>query len=468
MTRTAPHRLLISLVTLGDPNTLTGGYLYHRRLAELASRHGARLVFASFPAWPFPFPLLYGPRMPRVLSVQRADVVVLDSIAAAFLASSMAAVRVPVVAMAHQPPGGIDYGPVRRHAQAVLDRAAYRRVERLLVASQLLAEQFGTQGFGGKLLVVPPGRDVASAAGAQEHDLRAGARAALLCVGNWVARKGILQALDAVARLPAGLARLHLVGDDRPDPGYAARVRRRLAGGDLADRVEYHGRLGREEIAAMYRDADVFILPSVREPYGTVYGEAMAAGLPVVGWRAGNLPYLAGHGREGLLVEPGDMGGLALALRTLAEDDGLRTRLGMAARRRAATFPTWEQTAERFFTAVREAAGRRAERPLPAERDRGPAPLHHDQQGRPAPAAALLRLDPADRWHEHRRAGQLPRSPRPRLHAPGLRAPAAGTRRPCALDHRPPHVPAPQGVWRQPAPGPAGRAAPARLTPRGS
>ncbi|MBV9207667.1 MAG: glycosyltransferase family 4 protein [Actinobacteria bacterium] len=357
MTRTAPHRLSISLVTLGDPDTLTGGYLYHRRLAELAPRHGARVVFASFPAWPFPFPVLYAPRMARVLSAQRPDVVVLDSIAAAFLTPGMGGVRAPLVAMAHQPPGGIDHGPVRRNAQAVLDRAAYRRAGRVLVASQLLADQFGAQGFAGKLLVVPPGRDVAPAARGPERDLRAGARAALLCVGNWVARKGILQVLDAVAALPAGLARLHLVGDDRPDPGYAARVRRRLASGGLAGRVECHGRLGRQEVAALYRDADVFVLASIREPYGTVYGEAMAAGLPVVGWRAGNLPYLAGHGQEGLLIEPGDVAGLASALRTLAEDEELRTRLGASARRRAAAFPTWEQTAEQFFAAVREAAG---------------------------------------------------------------------------------------------------------------
>jgi glycosyltransferase involved in cell wall biosynthesis len=356
MTRTSPHRLLISLVTLGDPNTLTGGYLYHRRLAELAPRHGARMVFASFPAWLFPFPLVYGPRMLRVLSAQRADVVVLDSIAAAFLAPWMTAIRAPAVAMLHQPPGGIDHGPVRQHAQAVLDRAAYRRVERLLVASELLASQCGARGFGGKVQVIPPGRDVAPAPVGRERDLRTGARAALLCVGNWVPRKGILQALDAIARLPAGLARLHLVGDDRTDPGYAARVRRRLARGDVAGRVECHGRLGREEVAAMYRDADVFVLPSVREPYGTVYGEAMAAGLPVVGWRAGNLPYLAGHEREGLLVDPGDVAGLASALRRLAEDGELRRRLGAAARHRAATFPTWDQAAERFFAAVREAA----------------------------------------------------------------------------------------------------------------
>jgi glycosyltransferase involved in cell wall biosynthesis len=374
MTRTASHRLSVSLITLGDPNTLTGGYLYHRRLAELAPRHGARLVFASFPARAFPFPVLDGPRMLRVLSAQRPDVVVLDSIAAAFLAPCLGAVRAPVVAMAHQPPGGIDHGPLRRHAQAVLDRVSYRRVECVLVASQLLAEQFGAQGLARELVVVPPGRDVD---GGLEPDLcgggslrrggslRGGARIALLCVGNWVARKGILQVLEAVAGLPAGLVRLHLVGDDRADLGYAARVRRRLARADLAPQVEWHGRLERGEVAALYRDADVFVLPSVREPYGTVYGEAMAAGLPVVGWRAGNLPYLASHGREGLLVEPGDLAGLASALRRLAEDGDLRRRLGAAARRRAATFPTWEQTAERFFAAIREAtvaAASRADR----------------------------------------------------------------------------------------------------------
>lgn len=356
MMRTVPRRLSVSLVTLGDPNTLTGGYLFHRRLAELAPRYGAQMAFVSLPAWPFPFPLLHAPRILRALSGQQADVVVLDSIVVAFLAPWLAAVSEPMVAMVHQPPGGIDHGRARRQAQGIMDRAAYRRVKRVLVASQLLADEFRAQGFADKLAVVPPGRDVASAAGEPELDLRAGARAALLCVGNWVPRKGILQVLDAVAKLPAGLVRLHLAGDERSDPRYAAQVHRRMACVDLARRVECHGRLSRQEVAALYRDADVFVLPSLREPYGTVYGEAMAAGLPVVGWRAGNLPHLADHGREGLLVEPGNVAGLTTALRSLAEDEELRTRLGAAARRKAGAFPTWEQTAERFFSAVRAAA----------------------------------------------------------------------------------------------------------------
>jgi glycosyltransferase involved in cell wall biosynthesis len=91
------------------------------------------------------------------------------------------------------------------------------------------------------------------------------------------------------------------------------------------------------------------VLPSTREPYGTVYGEAMAAGLPVVGWRAGNLPYLADNGHQGLLVTTGDVAALAHALNLLADDEALRRRLGAAAEIRARSRPTWADSAALFF-----------------------------------------------------------------------------------------------------------------------
>ena len=121
-----------------------------------------------------------------------------------------------------------------------------------------------------------------------------------------------------------------------------------------------HGTKSIEEVAAFYSAADVFVLPSLKEPYGTVYGEAMAFGLPVVGWRAGNLPFLAEHEREGLLVTPGDIAGLTAALQRLAEQPDLRTRLGEAARRRALERPTWDEVTRLFFDHVRAVAHGRA------------------------------------------------------------------------------------------------------------
>src|SRR5919199_2233754 len=353
MTRT----LVVALLTLGDPGRLTGGYLYHRRMAEAAPRYDARIVFVSFPERPFPLAARDAPAVLRHAHSLGAQALVLDSIAAAFLGPWLLARRpeLPLIGMLHQPPGGIDHGPLRTAMQDFLDRLAYRRARRLLVASDSLAEQIIAEGVPRpRVRVVPPGRDVAVPA-APAGDLRHRRRAAVLCVGNWVARKGLHSLLDAFARLPAEAATLHLVGDDRADARYAARLRARLRQPDLAGRVIVHGPLPRENMAALYDAADIFVLPSVKEPYGTVYGEAMAAGLPVVGWRAGNLPYLMEDGREGLLCDPGDVEGLARALARLVDDEPLRRQLGEAARRRGRGLPPGEEAAALFFAAIRDA-----------------------------------------------------------------------------------------------------------------
>src|ERR1700693_1029336 len=95
-----------ALLTLGDPGRLTGGYLYHRRLAELAPRHHARLDFVSFPDRPFPLALLDAPSAMRQVRKTSADVIVLDSIAAAFCGPwfALQPPPLPVVGMLHQPP----------------------------------------------------------------------------------------------------------------------------------------------------------------------------------------------------------------------------------------------------------------------------------------------------------------------------------------------------------------------------
>jgi glycosyltransferase involved in cell wall biosynthesis len=355
--------LTVSLVTLGDPGRLTGGYRYHRRMAELAPSCGAAVRFVSFPERPFPLPALAGR---AVLRQARGDVVVLDSIAAAFLGPWLPRrPPVPLVGSLHQPPGGIDHGPPRRGVQAALDRMAYRRARLLLVASAALGEELAAAGYRReRLRVVPPGRDLPAGAVGRRGDLRRGRRAGLLCVANWLRPKGVLELLEATAQLPDGLATLHLAGDDRADRRYGARVRARLARPDLAGRVVVHGPLPAERVATLYQQADVFVLPSLRETYGTVWGEAMAAGLPVVGWRAGNLPHLATDGRDGLLARPGDVAALRDALARLAGDERLRRDMGTAAARRAAGRPTWAQSAALFFSALREAA---------AGHDTGPA-----------------------------------------------------------------------------------------------
>jgi glycosyltransferase involved in cell wall biosynthesis len=354
-----PHVLSVALLTVGDPAAMTGGHLYNRRVAERAAAHAARVWFVCFPQRRFPLPALSGRAVLRAAARHRPDILLLDSLAAAYLGpwpAAPAAGRPPLVGLLHQPPGGIDHAAVRRSLQAMLDRRAYRNAARLLVASDDLGATMRRAGVPARLLrVVPPGRDPAADAvtATTTIDLRAGRRAAVLSVGNWIARKGLLDLLEAVAQLPPDAVTLHLVGDGEAEPAYGARVQARIAAPDLADRVVVHGPRPAAEVVALYRAADVFALASLREPYGTVYGEAMAAGLPVIGWAAGNLPHLARHGVEGMAVPPGDRPALATALRSLALDESLRRRMGSAAARRAATFPTWDETAALLFAELR-------------------------------------------------------------------------------------------------------------------
>ncbi|MBO0708422.1 MAG: glycosyltransferase family 4 protein [Candidatus Dormibacteraeota bacterium] len=353
MTRTLP----LLLVTLGDPTRLSGGYLYHLRLAGAAAQHGFAIRFAGLATGSGPRAVAEVRRM--VLGgEEEVSAVLLDSIAAARCRLCDAVPRRrPLVAIVHQPPGGMDSGPLRRVVRRRLDLSAYERARRIVAASESLRQQLILAGVGpDRITVVPPGCDPSpgTPAGGGSMDLRGTRGAAILCVSNWQRRKDILSLLDAFAMLPSGAATLHLAGDETAEPGYARRVLRRLGAPDLAGRVVRHGRLTSAEVAELYSAADVFALPSLVEPYGTVYAEAMAAGLPCVGWEAGNLPNLATPGRECLTASPGDVSGLGSALATLCLDEVERRRLGEAARRRAAGFPTWDATARSFFSTVRQ------------------------------------------------------------------------------------------------------------------
>jgi DNA invertase Pin-like site-specific DNA recombinase len=91
--------MLVSLLTLGCPEQLSGGYLHHCRLAELAGDHDAEVEFVPVRLWPDPFTLAHG------------DVLLVDSIAAWLVApwaQRAANRRRPLAAILHQTPGGID------------------------------------------------------------------------------------------------------------------------------------------------------------------------------------------------------------------------------------------------------------------------------------------------------------------------------------------------------------------------
>ena len=100
------------------------------------------------------------------------------------------------------------------------------------------------------------------------------------------------------------------------------------------------------ELARLYGEAEVAVVPSLYEGFSLPAIEAMSCGVAVVATTGGALPEVVGRdGETGLLVPPDDPGALAAAIGRLLDDPALRARLGAAGRRRVVSTFTWQVTA---------------------------------------------------------------------------------------------------------------------------
>ena len=115
----------------------------------------------------------------------------------------------------------------------------------------------------------------------------------------------------------------------------------------------FAGFLGGEELARAYASSDIFFFPSESETFGNVTLEAMASGLPAVNAIASGSNSLVEEGVTGHLVSAKDEAGFAARLEALAKDEGLRQRMGEAARARALTF-SWEAILSGLLASYRE------------------------------------------------------------------------------------------------------------------
>jgi glycosyltransferase involved in cell wall biosynthesis len=307
-------------VTAGDPKRRTGGNIYAQHMLAALRRDGIGVRMLVLTA-----------RNASALREQDARVAIVDTIAASLAARRLAALRTR---------------GTRIVALALMSRGAHtlaRRADRVLAASATLASELTSSGTPRALVSVAlPGRDDVDAS-PNDADTRR-----VLCVANWSASKGIHTLLAAMTAIDR--ASLDLVGDPGQGP-YAARVRRMLASPELAGRVRTYGSLGESALAARYRRASIFALPSTRESYGMALATALAHGLPSIACDIPATREVAGD--AALLVPPGSVRALAAALRSLMNDRGLRERLRSRALRRARTFPTWNESEAAFVRLVR-------------------------------------------------------------------------------------------------------------------
>jgi glycosyltransferase involved in cell wall biosynthesis len=344
--------LRVAFVTVGDTDRLTGGYLYNRRLLDGLAENGVEVEqvvpCGATPAEQAEASSGFG----GAFEPARFDALIVDALARIVVAPHLDGWRSarPVVALVHELPGVAD--PTTADRERAFEGPLLRCDRLVAVSGHGKRVLLGKGVPAGRVAVVRPGFD-----GLEPHPVgaRGGGDARVLCVAQWIPRKGVLDLVRAWSAEERPGSILDLVGDTDADPGYAAEV---LEAASEDPSIIVRGPVSDAELAGLYASADLFALPSRYEGYGIVYAEALSFGLPVVACAVGPVPEVVG-GEAALLVPPGDTDALSGALGQLLSDVGLRRKMSAAALRRAASLPRWRDTVRGFLGVLRAVVGER-------------------------------------------------------------------------------------------------------------
>lgn len=328
----------------GDITTLTGGYIYDRRLVEGLRAQGRAIRVVELPdSFPTPDAAQMNASLTQLTALPPGQPVIIDGLAFGALDSrGLARVRAPIIALIHHPlaqesalPAGLADHLWRT------ERANLALARHVMVPSphtrDMLIHRYDVPAS--RITVVRPGTD-------RPGDITKATFAdppLILSVGILHPRKGH----DILIAALSGLRDLHwqavIVGSPW-DQAHAAALHAQVDALGLGDRLVLTGRLPAEDLQDLYRRASIFALATRYEGYGIVFDEALSHGLPIVSTRAGAVPDTV-PSEAGDLVAPNDPQAFATALRSLLADPQARAEKAAAAAQAGALLPGWEETA---------------------------------------------------------------------------------------------------------------------------
>lgn len=328
--------------------------IVYRRAAGLAG------YIPGLRTWTFDASRQARTALDRRMRTGRVDAIFIHTQVSALLAGAIMQ-RVPTVVSLDATPINFDsqalaYGHTRQSPAAEAlklraNRRVFDRAEALVAwcrwAADSLVADYGVSET--KVHVVHPGVDVHLFRPATRDGVERPVR--VLFVGGDFPRKGGLDLLAAMQRLGAA-AELDVVTGGRVDApaGVVCRVHRGL-----------HPQS--PELVQLYRDADVFVLPSRGDCFPQAVAEGLAAGLPIVGASVGAIPEMIREGVNGFLVPPADPRALGAAIEALVSSPSRRAEFGAASRRLAEAEHDADRNNHQILRLMAEVASRR-----PAER----------------------------------------------------------------------------------------------------
>jgi glycosyltransferase involved in cell wall biosynthesis len=357
----------LGFVIYGSLTTLTGGYIYDRILVEHLQNRGHRVDIISLPLRNYQRHLLdnWSPGLRADLAAGPYDLILQDELnhPSLFLInrSLRKKPRLPIVAVVHQ--------VLCRQPRNILLNRIYQAIEKRYLESvdALIFNSDTTRRTVAALVDDRRPSIVASPAGNRLGQLPSvdliGSRARengplrLIYVGNLLPQKGLLPLIKGLSHLAHEIWHLTVVGSLKMDARYTRAIKQLIARRELSRQVEIAGPKDGIELANLFLQSHVFVMPYSHEAFGIAYLEAMAFGMPVVGSSNGALKEFVKPGQNGFLIERDDFESVNACIHGLYHDRQRLLEMSYAAFRTYKKRPKWRDTMESIDSFLGALAG---------------------------------------------------------------------------------------------------------------
>lgn len=367
----------------GDLGLPTGGYAYDRHVLARLAGHGVEVRHVPLPgSYPSPTADDLAATEATLAALPAATLLLIDGLAFGAMPRRLVArIRQPIVALCHHPLA-LEAGlaPARAAELHASEAAALALARHVIVTSRTtartLAADFAVPAE--RITVAEPGTERAARAAGSRVEVPgaaasgAGTPLALLAVGSVVPRKGydvLVAALAGLAEATTVAWHLDIAGADDRSPATTQALAEQIAAAGLGSRIRLLGAQSDAELARLYAEADLFLMPSLFEGYGMVLAEAMARGLPIVCTTGGAAAETVPPGAA-IKVPPGDATALRQGVLQMLADPDLRQNVAAASWAAGQQLPTWDDTARTIAGVLRAVA---ATGVAPPDRERHPS-----------------------------------------------------------------------------------------------
>jgi glycosyltransferase involved in cell wall biosynthesis len=216
-------------------------------------------------------------------------------------------------------------------------RQIFIKADYIQVISNWLAKRARKYGYKGEIGVVPNGVIINSQQSAINKNKD---QKIILTVSRLVKKNGVADLIKAMKILDA---KLMVVGTGK----LKEKLKKLAQKNEMADKVEFIGRVPYEELGAYYGKADVFCRPSLSEGLGNSFLEAMAAGVPVIATPVGGIPDFLKEGETGWFCEPKNSKSIAEKIEYVLDEKNKEevARVVANAKKMVMEKYTWEKVA---------------------------------------------------------------------------------------------------------------------------